>query len=117
MPSSLIAVARIVDQRDQRLTTSWPASRAPSTPRAPRLASAEARISGMTSSILATAMARPTRTWARSRALLSRNLVRRDDHLFAERDEGVEQVLQGHHQRAAAVERHDVGAERASAAA
>ena len=41
------------------------------------LASFEARISRITSSILATAMARPTRTWARSRALLRRNLVRR----------------------------------------
>ena len=42
------------------------------------LASCEARISRMTSSILATAMARPTRIWARSRALLSRKLVRRE---------------------------------------
>ena len=33
------------------------------------------------------------------------------DHLLAERDEGLQQVLQVHHQRAAAVERHDVGAE------
>ena len=32
----------------------------------------------ITSSILATAMASPTSTWARSRALLSRNFVRRD---------------------------------------
>jgi hypothetical protein len=31
----------------------------------------------MISSILATAIARPTRIWARSRALLSRNFVRR----------------------------------------
>ncbi len=42
------------------------------------LASFEARISLITSSILATAMARPTSTWARSRALPSRCLVRRD---------------------------------------
>jgi hypothetical protein len=34
------------------------------------------------------------------------------DHLFAEGDEGCEQVLQVHHQRAAALERHHVGAER-----
>ena len=34
------------------------------------------------------------------------------DDLFAESDEGAEQVLQRHHQRTAAVERHDVGAER-----
>ncbi len=34
------------------------------------------------------------------------------DDLFAECDEGREQVLQRHHQRAAAVERHDVRAER-----
>ena len=33
-------------------------------------------------------------------------------HFFAERDEGREHVLQRHHQRAAAVERHHVGAER-----
>ena len=33
------------------------------------------------------------------------------DHLLAEGDEGGEQVLQVHHQRAAAVERHHVGAE------
>ena len=32
-------------------------------------------------------------------------------HLFAERDEGDEQVLQRHHQRPAAVERHHVAAE------
>src|SRR6185295_6354558 len=32
----------------------------------------------MNSSILATAMARPTSTWARSRALPSKNLVRRE---------------------------------------
>ena len=38
------------------------------------------------------------------------------DHLLAEGDEGVEQVLQVHHQRPAAVERHHVGAERGSAA-
>jgi hypothetical protein len=42
------------------------------------LASFEARISLITSSILATAMASPTRTWARSRALPSRYLVRRE---------------------------------------
>ena len=34
------------------------------------------------------------------------------DHLLAEDDEGGEHVLQVHHQRAAAVERHHVGAER-----
>ena len=34
------------------------------------------------------------------------------DHLLAESDERRQQVLQVHHQRPAAVERHDVGAER-----
>jgi hypothetical protein len=42
------------------------------------LASVEARISLITSSILATAMASPTRMWARSRALPSRYFVRRE---------------------------------------
>ena len=42
------------------------------------LASFDARISLITSSMLATAMARPTKMWARSRALPSRNLVRRE---------------------------------------
>ncbi len=44
----------------------------------------EKRISLMTSSMLATAMARPTKTWARSRALLSRKRVRRVTHFLAE---------------------------------
>ena len=39
------------------------------------------------------------------------------DHLFAEVDEGRQQVLQVHHLRPAAVERHHVGAEGRSAAA
>ena len=34
------------------------------------------------------------------------------DHLFAEGDEGRQQVLQVHHQRTAAIERHHIGAER-----
>ncbi len=33
------------------------------------------------------------------------------DHFLAERDEGHQHVLEGHHQRASAVERHHVGAE------
>ena len=49
--------------------------------------------------------------WARSRALLSRNLVRRVTTCFAERDEQRQQVLQVHHLRPAAIERHHVGAE------
>ncbi|MGY4469651.1 hypothetical protein ACVWWK_005360 [Bradyrhizobium sp. LB9.1b] len=39
--------------------------------------SGEVRMTRIISSILATAIARPTRIWARSRALASRNLVRR----------------------------------------
>jgi len=42
------------------------------------LASEEPRMSLITSSILLTAMASPTSTWARSRALPSRYLVRRE---------------------------------------
>jgi len=74
------------------------------------LASFEARISLITSSILATAMASPTRIWARSRALPSRCLVRARPPP-REGEEALQQVLQVHHQRTAAVERHDVGAE------
>ena len=70
------------------------------------------RISLITSSILATAIARPTSTWARSRALRSRNFVRRLIDLLAERDEGLQHVDQRQHLRLAAVQRHHVGAER-----
>ena len=75
------------------------------------------RISAMTSSILATAIARPTKIWARSRALLSRNLVRRADDFLAEGDEGLDQVLEIELLRPAADQRDNVDAEGRFAAA
>ena len=104
-------VARIVDQLDQRRPP-WSAghSRAISASRAAFGSGAE-RISRITSSILATAMARPTRIWARSRALLSRNLVRRDTTSSRNATKAVSRSLSVHHLRAAAIERHHVGAE------
>ena len=101
------------DRRSARSAAppSSPAIRAPSRLRAPRSASFAARISSITSSILATATARPTSTWARSRALPSRILGAPRHDLFAEGDEGRDHVLQRHQQRPAAVERQHVDAE------
>ena len=65
----------------------------------------------MTSSMLATAIARPTRTCARSRALRSRNLVRRLMTSSRKAHEGLQHVDQRHHFRLAAVQRDDIGPE------
>ena len=103
-------VARIGDQFDQRPPSLAGQSRAIKPSRA-SLASCEPRISAITSSILATAMARPTRIWPRSRALPSWKLGAPRHDLFAEGDEGGDHVLQGHQLRTAAVERQHVDAE------
>ena len=73
--------------------------------------SGAARISLITSSILATAIARPTRTCARSRALRSRIFGAAADDLLAEGDEGLQHVDQRQQFGLAAVQRHHVGAE------
>ncbi len=65
----------------------------------------------MTSSILATAIARPTWICAPSRALVSRMLGAPRHHLLAEVEEGDQHVLQRQHLRPAAVQRDHVGAE------
>ena len=105
-------VARIVDQLDQRLDVARPASGASINCSRAVCGSGALRISVITSSILATAIARPTSTWARSRALRSRNFVRRLIDLLAEGDEGLQHVDQRQQLRLAAVQRHHVGAER-----
>ncbi|MCR6650572.1 MAG: hypothetical protein NVV73_03250 [Cellvibrionaceae bacterium] len=69
-------------------------------------------MSRITSSMLATAMARPTRTWAPLARLFQQVLGAPADDLLAEGDEGAQHVEQRQHFGLAAVERHDVGAER-----
>ena len=110
VPSSAHLVARIGDQVDQRRSCPWPASRAPSGRRARVPGSFDVRISAMISSILATATARPTRTCARSRALLSRYLVRRVT-TSSRNARNSAYVLELHELRAAAGERHAVDGE------
>ena len=61
-------------------------------PRAPSPASAEVRIRRMTSSILATAMARPTRIWARVARLAEHEVGAPGDDLLAEVDEGLHAI-------------------------
>src|SRR3984957_13632509 len=66
----------------------------------------------MISSIFATAIARPTKIWARSRALLSRNLVRRATTCSRKATNTVKRVFRFTTRgRPARVERHHVGAE------
>ena len=103
--------AGLGDQRDQRRHVGRRPVAAPSAARAPPTGSGARRIISITSSMLATAMARPTSTWARSRAWLSSNLVRRVMTSARKRDEGLEQLLEGHQPRPAAVERQHVDAE------
>ena len=69
------------------------------------------RMSAITSSILATAIARPTNTCARSRALPSRNFVRRPTTSSRKAMKLGQDVLQPQQLRAAAVQRHHVHAE------
>ncbi len=57
-------------------------------------------------------MARPTSTWARSRACLSSYLDAPRQDLGAEADEGLEELLEAHQSRPAAVQRQRVDAER-----
>ena len=87
-------VARIGDQLDQRRDVLRRPVARHQLLLAPRPGDGAWRMSLITSSMLATAMARPTRTWARSRALLSRNLVRRRHDLLAEGGEGLDHVLE-----------------------
>jgi hypothetical protein len=108
-------VARIVDQRDQRPPCPWPASRAPSG-LARLVGVARGADQRITSSMLATAMARPTSTWARSRALPSRNLVRRDTTSSRNATKAAA-CPSGSSSRAGRRQRHHVGAEARSAAA
>ena len=103
--------ARVVDQRDQRgHALRRPVARHQFLARP--VVSLALRMMRITSSILATAMARPTSVWARSRALTggiwsagaitsSRNATKAWQH-----------VEERHQLRPAAVERHHVGAER-----
>ena len=95
MPSSVEPVARVVDQRDQRRDVASPASRAPSAPRAPSAVSGAVRMMRITSSILATAMARPTSDVGALARLVEQELGAPADHLLAERDEGLEHVRAG----------------------
>ena len=104
--------AGLVDQRDQRRHVARPARRAPSGARAPSAGSGARRISAITSSILATAMARPTSTWARSRALRELEERAPRDDLLAEGDEGLAACsFRFISSRPAAVERQHVDAE------
>ena len=68
------AVARIVDERDQRRDVRAPASRGAISASRAVFGSGAVRIRRITSSMLATAMARPHSTWARSRALFEQEL-------------------------------------------
>ena len=105
-------VARIGDQLDERDDVlGRPVTRHQLLPR--RAGSGAARISLMISSILATAMARPTRICARSRALRSRNLVRRPTTSSRNVGEGADQVFEVELLGLAADQRHHVAAERA----
>ena len=62
--------------------------------RARRSGSGAVRIRRMTSSILATAMARPTCTWARVARLAEQMLGAPGDDLLAELDEGAQEILE-----------------------
>ena len=109
-------VARIVDQRDQRARR--PAagqSRAISASRA-SFASFEARISADHLVDIGDRDGEADQHVGAVARLVEAELGAAGDDLLAERDEGRQQVLQVHHLRTAAVERHHVGAERGSAA-
>ena len=73
--------------------------------------SGEVRIRRITSSILATAIARPTWICAASRALVEQIFGAPGDDFLAEVEEGDQHVLQRQHLRPAAVQRDHVGAE------
>ena len=88
-----------------------PARRAPEARPAPRPSDGAALMSAMTSSMLASATARPSRTWARSRALRQiENGAARDD-LAAVAEEGLEHLLERHELRLAVLQRDHVDAE------
>ena len=73
--------------------------------------SGEVRMSRITSSMLATAMARPTWTWARVARLRQQVLGAAGDHVLAELEERAQHVGERHHLRPPAVQRDHVGAE------
>ncbi len=103
MPVVVERVARIGDQRDQRRHILRRPDALMSASRA-AAASGDVRMRRITSSMLATAMASPTCTCAASRALRQLELGAPGDDLFAEVDEGDEEVLEVQQLRPAAVQ-------------
>jgi len=101
VPSSAKPVARIVDQRDHRRHVPWPATPVTSGFRVRCLGSGEVRITAdHLVDIGNRKWARPTRIVGRgSRALLSRNLVRRVITCSRKATNKRQQVLQVHHLR------------------
>ena len=88
-----------------------PANRGPSTASRAVAGSAAARINWITGSRLATAMARPTNTWARSRALPSSKMVRRVMTSSRKATKAAMMSRSGIISRPAAVQRQHVDAE------
>ena len=111
VPSGDDDVARLVDQRQQRADIARPASRAPSAPTRAAAASGLARIRRITSSILATAMARPTSSAPARAPCRARSATRRRMTSSRKRMKHCQRVLQPHLPRPAVVQRQHVHAE------
>ena len=122
MPRACASVSRTVSSvRTTRLPlSSIRASNAPMSPAGQSraissvravVASGLARITRIISSMLATAMAKPTKRCARSRARPRSNRLRRRITSSRNRDERGQQLLQPHQPRPADIQRQHVGAE------